>query len=141
MTDPQRIRALITRLETEGGSREASDEYLVLVCDGWKMGNGIPYNEQWEDGAHILEPRPDPTTNAQDALDSLPGDIGVEHGSDLAIQDDIWFCRLFIDETLCGRRTRVTIAYHIGADTEAEATCITNLRRELAELEGGDGVD
>jgi len=141
MTDPQRIRALITRLESEGGSREASDEYLVLCC-GWKRiedddgelhfqaDDGEPFSDllMHPGSGRRLADRDDPTTNAQDALDSLPDDKWQFHswsntGTDL--------------ERICEARLDGHGLFTGIAKTAAAAICLARLNMELAKLEGG----
>lgn len=128
MTDPSRIRALITRLESEGGSREADFQYADLVlgwtAPGWRGKWRRPDGNLDDDSPHF-------TTNAQDALDSLP-----EVWTIAAFFDSTGDFRVHLEPTTEGDGD---VPDYVGNSDHglAAAICLARLNMELAKLEGG----
>lgn len=158
LNETHRIDALITRLEKEGGSPGASREYLVLCC-GWirdqttdaetiyRAPDGRTFQAYWAG-----EPLPpDPTTNAQDALDSLPHESDVCYGAP-DVGDINWgrssggyiyaYCSLGSDgDGHGGFSASIKVEREDWDEADdfpiAAAICLARLRMELAKLEGG----
>jgi hypothetical protein len=136
MTDPSHIEALIARLEKDGGSREASDKYLVLCCGREFHDLALDYYSRWcvspgeygttfgPDEDYKYDDRPCPTTNAQDALDSLPEGLATNVGNQRHGKPDDWFWAIGID--LGGAKHQQWTGK---AKTPAAAICLANLRR------------
>lgn len=130
LTDPQRIRALITRLESGHVGREESDEYLVL--DGWVINHDThiaisPSTTGEAFSGPNFDNRPCPTTNAQDSLDSLP---------------DGWVLTLTRGKhastaVLTTTQGEKYINHQGLSGAAAAAICLARLNMELAKLEGG----
>ena len=120
MTDKARIHTLIAKVESGQVGREENDEYLALT-------GGCPWDiKNMKTGE--INARPDPLTNAQDALDSLLE--GVETCDAFSMTNIMskvsgvskWHWELSSGETGA-------------AKTAAAAICTANLKRILAELE------